>query len=229
MNDLLDVLPRIFFLADEDEDTRRSFAELAMVRAYPKGNILFHHDDPCSAAYLIVSGRVKLTVADDDGREYALEVFGPGDICGFIATLDDGPHTGTAITLSACHIARVPSDRLNGWLVQRPHLQRVVAAALARMLRQAWQRAGMQALLPVKRRVRAALIEFAQSNGTSSDAHEFVAPRPTHQELAERVGSTRVVVSRVIKELLEEEKWITMQGHTLRVRLDAGGDLLARP
>ena len=78
----------------------------------------------------------------------------------------------------------------------------------------------MQALLPVKRRVRAALIEIAQNNGTPDDGHEYVAPRPTHQELAERIGSTRVVVSRAIKELLEEEESIHMDGHTLRVRLD---------
>ena len=78
----------------------------------------------------------------------------------------------------------------------------------------------MQALLPVKRRVRAAIIEFAQSNGTPVGGDEYVAPRPTHQELAERVGSTRVVVSRVIKELLEEEQAIRMDGRTLRVRLD---------
>ena len=100
MDDLLEVLPRVFFLHDQDEATRRSFAELVMVRSYPKGNILFHHGDPCFAAYLIVSGRVKLTVAADDGREFALEVFGPADICGMIATLDAGSHNGTAITVA---------------------------------------------------------------------------------------------------------------------------------
>ena len=60
----------------------------------------------------------------------------------------------------------------------------------------------------------------AQSNGTTVDSEEYVSPRPTHQELAERVGSTRVVVSRAIKELLEEEESIRMDGRTLRVRLD---------
>jgi len=222
MNELLEVLPRVFFLHDQDEATRRSFAELAVSRTFPKGNILFHHGDPCLAVYVIVSGRVKLTVAADDGREFALEVFGPGDVCGLIAALDAGPNNGTAITLSTCRVAVVPRDRFDAWIAQHPPLYRTITAALVKMLRSVYERVGMQALLPVKRRVRAALIELAQSQGTRSDSLEYIAPRPTHQELAERVGTTRVVVSRVIKELLDEERWIRIEGDTLRVRQDLG-------
>ena len=220
MHDLLEVLPRVFFLHDQDDATRRSFAELGICRSFPKGNILFHHGDPCFAAYVIIGGRVKLTVAADDGREFALEVFGPGDVCGLIATLDGGPNNGTAITLSSCRLAAIPRERFQAWITERPLLQQTITAALVRMLRSVYERVGMQALLPVKRRVRAAIIEFAQSNGTTVDSEEYVSPRPTHQELAERVGSTRVVVSRAIKELLEEEESIRMDGRTLRVRLD---------
>jgi len=220
MQDLLDVLPRVFFLHEQDDATRRSFAELGICRTFPKGNILFHHGDPCFAAYVIISGRVKLTVADDDGREFALEVFGPGDVCGLIATLDGGPNNGTAVTLASSRIAVVPRERFQAWLTERPLLQQTITAALVRMLRSVYERVGMQALLPVKRRVRAAIIEFAQNNATTVEGQIFVAPRPTHQELAERVGSTRVVVSRAIKELLEEEESIRMEGHLLHVRLD---------
>ena len=222
MQDILDVLPRVFFLHDQDTATRLSFAELAIARSYPKGNILFHHGDPCFAAYVIIDGRVKLTVADDDGREFALEVFGPGDVAGLIATLDGGPHNGTAITLSACRVAIVPRERFHAWITAHPSLLYTIVAALVKLLRGVYDRAGMQALLPVKRRVRAALIEAAQTHGVLEGGKEYVAPRPTHQELAERIGSTRVVVSRVMKELLEEERWIRMEGRTLRVRQDFG-------
>lgn len=222
MGDLLDVLPRVFFLHDQDDATRRSFAELAMCRTYPKGNILFHHGDPCFAAYVVVRGRVKLTLAAEDGREFALEVFGPGDVCGLIAMLDGGPHNGTAITLSTCEVGIIPRERFQAWVTAHPLLQQTITIALVKMLRGVYERVGMQALLPVKRRLRAALIQLAQGNGAPPGGPDLVVPRPTHQELAERVGSTRVVVSRVIKELLTEEPWIRMDGHTLRVRRDFG-------
>lgn len=222
MSDLLDVLPRVFFLHDQDDATRRSFAELAMCRSYPKGNVLFHHGDPCFAAYVVISGRVKLTLAGDDGREFALEVFGPGDVCGLIALLDAGPHNGTAVTLSPCRVGIVPRERFDAWMTTHPLLQRTIMVALVGMLRGVYERAGMQALLPVKRRLRAALIQLAQTNGAPPDGPDLVVARPTHQELAERIGSTRVVVSRVMQELLTEEPWIRMDGRTLRVRRDFG-------
>jgi CRP/FNR family cyclic AMP-dependent transcriptional regulator len=136
--------------------------------------------------------------------------------------LDGGPHNGTAITLSACRVAIVPRDRFHAWITSHPALMHTIVAALVKLLRGVYERAGMQALLPVKRRVRAALIEAAQTHGVLDGGREYVAPRPTHQELAERIGSTRVVVSRVIKELLREEPWIRMDGRTLRVRQDFG-------
>ncbi len=221
MSDLLDVLPSVFFLHDQDDATRRAFAAFAVCRTYPKGNVLFHHDDPCFAAYVVISGRVKLALAADDGREFALEVFGPGDVCGLIAMIDGGPHNGTAVTLSTTRVGIIPRERFEAWITAHPRLQQTIMVALVKMLRGVYERVGMQALLPVKRRLRAALVQLAQDNA-SPDGADLVVPRPTHQELAERVGTTRVVVSRVMKELLDEEPWIRMDGRTLRVRRDFG-------
>jgi CRP/FNR family transcriptional regulator, cyclic AMP receptor protein len=222
MNELLAVAPRLFFLSDQDAQTRASFAALGMCRSFPKNNILFHHGGECHAAYVIVSGRVKLMLATDEGRELVLEIFGPGDIVGLIATLDGGSHTGTAITLDRARIAILPADPLRRWLFERPLLHQKMVVELAHIVRHAYERVGMQALLNVKRRIHAALLEIARDDGTSVPGHpDVVAPRPTHQQLAERIGSSRVVVSRVLKELLEEEASISIEGRVLRVKLHA--------
>jgi CRP/FNR family transcriptional regulator, cyclic AMP receptor protein len=222
LNELLSVTPDIFFLRDQDQETRASFAALGSCRTFPKNNILFHHSDPCHAAYVVVSGRIKLVLASEDGRELALEIFGPGDIFGLVATLDRGVHVGTAITISQTRLAILPVDRLHAWLLERPRLYQQVAVSLAHIIRQTYERVGMQALLTVKRRVHATLLDIARHEGTATPGStDLIAPRPTHQEIAERVGSSRVVVSRVLKELLEEEDSISMEGRTLRVHLHA--------
>lgn len=222
MNELDAVTPALFFLRDQDEATRASFATLGMCRTFPKQNILFHHGDPCNAAFVIVSGRVKLVLASEDGRELALEVIGPADICGLVAALDGGPHIGTAITLGTVRVAIVPADVLRRWIADRPALQQHIIVALAARVRHAYERFAMQALLNVKGRIHATLLGIARQDGTTlPGSADLVAPRPTHQELAELVGSSRVVVSRVLKELLEEEGSIRMEGRTLRVQLHA--------
>lgn len=220
MNELLAVAPAIFFLSDQDDGTRASFAALGVCRTFPKHNILYHHGDPCSSAFVVITGRVKLVLATDDGRELVLDTFGPGDICGLIATLDGGAHTGTAMTLERARVAVLPAERLQTWLAQHPLLHQKIAVDLAQIVRHAYERVGMQALLNVKRRIHATLLEIARQDGTAAPGEpDVVAPRPTHQELAERIGSSRVVVSRVLKELLEEEDSIRMEGRTLRVTL----------
>jgi hypothetical protein len=163
-----------------------------------------------------------LPIAADDGREFALEVFGPRRHLRHDRDARRRPAQQDRDHHRQLEMGVIPRDRFQAWLTGHPLLQQSIVAALVKMLRSVYERVGMQALPPVKRRVRAALIEIAQSNGASSDSHEFVVPRPTHRELAERVGTTRVVVSRVIKELLEVERWIRMDGHTLRVGQDFG-------
>jgi CRP/FNR family transcriptional regulator, cyclic AMP receptor protein len=221
MNEILPALQHVSFLRDVDDDTRRSFAALGTCRSFPRNNILFHHDDPCLAAYLIVGGKVKLGLISDDGRELTLDSFGPGDICGLVAAIDGKPHTGTAITMQAARIGIIPRDAFQQWLAQRPALQGRILLDVADMLRSAYNRVGSQVLLSVKHRLREVLLELARSDGESGSAEELIVARPTHQELAERVGSTRVVVSRAIKALLEEEDGISMEGRVLRVRLRA--------
>lgn len=222
MSELLRLTPSIFLLHDQDDETRTSFAALGSCRTFPKNNVLYHHGDACHAALVILAGRVKLVLASEDGRELALEIFGPGDICGMIAALDGGTHIGTAVTLSSTRVATIPAERLREWLAQHPVLYRKIAVALAQVVRSAYERAGMQALLDVKSRIHATLLDIARQDGTQSPGSpDIVAPRPTHQELAERIGSSRVVVSRVLKELLEENATIRVEGRTIRVKLHA--------
>jgi hypothetical protein len=44
---------------------------------------------------------------------------------------------------------------------------------------------------------------------------------PTHQELADRIGSSRVVVSRALRDLIDEEDRLSAQGRALRLPMSA--------
>ena len=58
--------------------------------------------------------------------------------------------------------------------------------------------------MSVKERLLATLLEIAEREGQHESGREVIVfTRPTHQELADRIGSSREVVSRILKELLE--------------------------
>jgi CRP-like cAMP-binding protein len=220
MTELADALAGVYFLRDQPESVRNEIASMAACRRYPRGNILFYHGDPGSMLYVVVDGQVKISVISEDGREVVVAFMRSSGVCGLISALDGGRHVGTAMTVTDAYLAGIPADRFLGWLRQHPALHQSLLMEMAQMIRAAYEKVGEQALLPVKKRLLTTLVEIAREEGRQTGT-EVVFIRPTHQELAERIGTTRVVVSRALKEILEEEGVIQETGRVLRVRLTA--------
>ena len=220
MIDSTAVLADVCFLRGLDEPTLASFAALGHARTYPRGNVIYHYGDPCHTLYVVLTGRVKLSIIGEDGREVSLDVQNPGDVCGLVASVDDGPHVGTTITMARSRLLAIPTPRFRAWLVEHPPAQQALMLELARRLRRTYARIGSHVLLPVKERLRSLLYEMARDEGVANGAQEMVLARPTHQDLAERVGSTRVVVTRALKSLLEDQDF-EVDGRVLRVRITA--------
>ncbi len=217
--ELAAVLPELVFLQGAKDESQHELAQLAICHTYPRGNILFYHGDAGDAVYIVLRGRVKLSLMNEEGREVILAVMQRGGVFGLVEALDGGPHPATAVTQTPCRLARIPADRFLAWLRQHPRIHQRVVIGLAQLVRDAYGKVGEQALLPVKRRLYAALLEIARSDG-QPDGEEIVLAIPTHQELAERVGSSRVVISRSLKELIEEED-LNVKGRVLRLPMSA--------
>ncbi|HUG01877.1 MAG TPA: Crp/Fnr family transcriptional regulator [Longimicrobiales bacterium] len=199
---------------------RESLGRIAVARAYPKGNVLFCHGDTCTSLGYVEAGRVKVALMNDEGREVALEVVRAGHLLGLDALFTQGVHVGTAVTLCDSRIARIPADAFQAWLGEFPGASRGLLGELAAEVRHAYEKIGEIALLPVKRRLLMALLEIARSDGEACRSGQVEFVRPTHQELADLVGSTRVVISRMMKELMEEEDLMAEHGNVIRVHLD---------
>lgn len=220
MTDLMDALAKVNFLLNRPESLRAEIADMAVCRKYPRGNILFYHGDPASMLYLVVDGQIKISAIGEDGREVVVAMMRSADLCGLIAALDGGGHVGTGITVADSTLAAIPADRFLAWLRAHPALQESLLLGMAQMIRAAYEKVGEQALLPVKKRLLTTLVEIARNEGRFSGS-EVVFIRPTHQELADRIGTTRVVVCRALKELLEEEGVVHASGRVLRVHVTA--------
>lgn len=214
------ILPRVFFLRDENERARSELAHIAFAHTYPKGNLLYCHGEPCTTLYLMIQGRAKVSLFSDEGREVILTVTRCGEVMGLDSALAMPSCFGTCTTLTESRIAAIPRDRFLSWVREHPNVQQPLLCELSRRLRAAYEMLGAQALLPVKRRLLNALIELARSEGVSNPRGETTFVRPTHQELAELVGSTRVVISRLLKELVEEQQAIEVNGNVIHVYLD---------
>jgi CRP-like cAMP-binding protein len=203
-----------------DAPAREALGRIAIGRDYPKGNVLFYHGDVCTSVGYVEAGRVKVALMNDDGREVALEIVRPGHLLGAPALFCAGTYMGTAVTLTDARIARIPADAFRGWLAEFPRASHALMGELCAAVRHAYEKIGEIALLPVKRRLLMTLIELARSDGKACNPGQVEFVRPTHKELAELVGSTRVVISRIMKELMEEESLLAEHGNVIRVHME---------
>lgn len=217
LQDVLTTARELPLFADASDEALDELASIARCHDYPKNNILFYQGDPPRSAYLVVSGRVKIGLMNEEGREVVLSLVGPGGLFGLIAALDGASQPANAITVAPSRIASFSVDPFVEWLECHRMIHRILLRELSQQVREAYQKIGEHALMGVKERLLYALLDIAEREGTPEPGGEAVIfTRPTHRELANRIGSSREVVSRVLKELLDSEL-LQAEGRVIRV------------
>src|SRR5688500_16581696 len=94
--ELLRTVPIFSELGDHDVV---SLARVATRRRYPKDTVVFFENEEGDFFFMILEGRIKVTILGDDGKEVILTVLGPGDFFGEMALLDNEPRSATAIAI----------------------------------------------------------------------------------------------------------------------------------
>ena len=74
------------------EEELKAVARRAVTRTFPKNTVVVSEGDRTDSLYIIVSGRVKIYVSDEDGKEIVLNESGPGEYFGEMV-LDEGPRS----------------------------------------------------------------------------------------------------------------------------------------
>jgi CRP/FNR family cyclic AMP-dependent transcriptional regulator len=166
-------------------------------RRYRKGVLLIQEGDHGDTLFILLSGRVKAFSMDDRDREIVYGVYGPGEYLGEMS-LDGGPRSASIITLEPTVCSVVTRHTLRQHIAERPEFAFELISRVIHRARLATQSARSLALLDVYGRVAQLLTDLAvtQPNGT-----RVILERLTHQEIASRVGCSREMVSRLLKDL----------------------------
>ncbi len=166
-------------------------------RSYRKGTLIIEEGTQGDTLYVLLAGRVKAFSSDARGREVVYGVYGPGDYFGEMS-LDGGPRSASVIADTACTCAVLTRQTLREHIQAEPEFAFELIARVARRARLATQSARSMALLDVYGRVVQLLEALAVSQ---SDGTRLIAERLTHAEIASRVGCSREMVSRLMKDL----------------------------
>ena len=186
------------FASDDRYDlSLRALAARGDVRRYRKGTILIHEGDSGDTMFIVLSGRVKVFCTDASDKEITFGIFGPGEYFGEMA-LDGGPRSASVITQLPSLCSVITRTALLAYIGQHPEFALQLLSKVIRRLRLATRDARNLAFIDVYGRLTRCLHELAIPQ---ADGSERISERITHQEIASRVGCSREMVSRILKDL----------------------------
>ena len=212
-----DLFRKVPLFADLDQPDLDSLFAVATRRKFPKDSVVFFEHDPGDSLFMIVSGRVKVTILSEDGREIILSVLGEKDFFGEMSLLDKEPRSATAIAMEDTEVFILHQREFLAIVEKRPRVLVLLLAVLSSRLRKANHQIESLALLDVYGRVAGVLLEMAKENGTRLQDGRICFRRPTHHEIANMIGATRETVSRMISDL-NRQGYIEISGKNIIIQ-----------
>jgi CRP/FNR family cyclic AMP-dependent transcriptional regulator len=194
-------------------------AGLAVQRTYRRGEIVFSAGDAGDALFGVVSGRIRISTGNADGREIFLNIMEPGDTFGEIALLDGGTRTATATAMDASELVSLRRDPLFGLLEKEPKTTLELLRLCGERLR--WTSGLLEdaALLDAPARLAKRLLSLSELHGEDGDGGRSV--RISQEELANFLGVSRQAVNEQLQEW-KAKGWLALGRGTVTVR-DAAG------
>ncbi len=175
----------------------RLLAQRGVLRRYPKNKVLIAEGSTGDTLFVLLAGSVKVYSMDQDGREITYGTIASGDYFGEMS-LDGGVRSASVMTLEPCTCAVLGSAEVRACLAQHPDLAFDLLMQVIRRARTATDTARGMALLTVYGRVAALLQSL---HGPAAEGASVTLRPITHQDIANRTGSSREMVSRLLKDL----------------------------
>jgi CRP/FNR family cyclic AMP-dependent transcriptional regulator len=179
-----------------DEASLRELAPHSAARAFPKNAVIVNEGDETDSLYVLLSGRVKVFITGDDGREVVVNVIEAGDYFGELS-LDGGARSASVMTLEPCRFFVISHKDVEGLLTANPAFARDLIEKLIGKVRSLTGKVRDLALKDVYGR----FLRFVEENTVERDGERVVPERLTQHDIAARIGGSREMVSRILRDL----------------------------
>jgi CRP/FNR family cyclic AMP-dependent transcriptional regulator len=192
-----EALRKVTLFSDLGDEDLATIAAQTTFKSMSKGTPLITEGEEARALYIIQRGRVKVYITDDEGKELILCTLGPGQCVGELAILDDELRSASVMATEQSCFLVLSKERFRECFASHPHVGLQLVKHLVLKIRQSTDDLRSLGLMDVYQRVVRVLLGLAQNAGDKL----IIQPRPTNQDIANRVGASREMVSRILNEL----------------------------
>lgn len=184
------------FGSDLDENELRALSAQGVVKSFPRSAVIISEGDETDSFFILVSGRVKVYVSDEDGREVVLRTHGPGEYFGEMV-LDGQRRSASVMTMEPSRLVVIPKVRFREFVRSHPDFAVHLIENLIGRIRALTESVKSLALMDVYGRVARLMLDLAKNE----DGKLVVQEKLTQQDIASRVGASREMVSKIFKDL----------------------------
>ncbi len=185
----------------------------AVTTTSPKNRVILNEGDRTDSMYVIMSGRVKIVLTDENQKEVIIDIQHAGDYFGELALLDEAPRSASVKTMENSTFLIISKHQLQKCLREHPEIGIGLIRGLAQRLRATTGNVKSLALLDVYGRIARTLLQLANEE----DGRQVISDKLTHQNLANMVGASREMVSRIMKDLADGG-YIKTEGKTITIK-----------
>lgn len=179
-------------------------------RKFVKGRALYRQDEVSDQVFVVVSGRVGVTMLRSDGQELLIDIVGPGALCGEGAAFDGLPRFSSANAMEDCEALVIPATDFCKLMSSHAELAPLVVQTLALKQRMLATRLGQVTQASPEVRITELLSQI-----TAPDSPTIVL---THQQIANLIGASRITVTRAMQKLRRDGAVRCRRGHYELVR-----------
>lgn len=158
----------------------------------PAGTMIYSEGDPCSGIAFIISGEIRVYKIGHTGREITLYEIGPGETCILNASciLSGASYPAHAAAATDIELMLMPAAAFRRLVHEHPNMRDFVFSLLSQRLAGVMELVEEVAFGRMDERVMEYLVEKAENNRLET----------THQKIANDLGTSREVVSRILKD-----------------------------
>jgi CRP/FNR family transcriptional regulator, cyclic AMP receptor protein len=209
------------FFCELPKGPLQDLEKIKYASAYPQGAVLFLEGQPARGAYIVCSGRVKLSTTSRDGKTLILRIAEGGEVLGLHATVSGKPYELTAETLQPCQLDFIKRDDFMRFLQNHAEACLNAAQHLSQNCQDAYEMIRSLGLShSVSEKIARLLLEWADGGENTRDGIRIKVSL-THEEMAQLVGTSRETVTRVLGEF-RERHLAQLRGSTLLIQNKAG-------
>jgi CRP/FNR family cyclic AMP-dependent transcriptional regulator len=175
-----------------------------VVRRTSRGEIIMRRGDPNAGMVVIVSGRVRISVVSEEGKEITLTVLGPGDVLGEMSLLDGEECSADATAQEDCVLLVVDRNQFLRLLRSNSELCLHLMAMLTRRLRRSNTALEDIALLDLPTRLGRLLTRLASEYGVPARTGTRIEVRLSQKDISTLVGASREKVNKQLRQWEDE-------------------------